>query len=170
MIRDKVNMIKQNLLGILGLVLLCVGVAVGIGITQNILNVIGISMLIIYAKQGKNEFFFYLESVVLLGTVLKIADVNNNILIMSLIIATLLALFKVLKNAEYRKADTVIGIIGLLGLVYGYSTLSSYGYAIGGIALAIFSLIGYCKGIKSALIFMILNVFFASIAIYTIIS
>lgn len=163
------NLIKQNGLGLLGLVLLCAGIPMQPGIIQSICNVVGICTLILYAWRGKNEFFFYLEQVVLLGTVLKIANVSSLVLVSALIIASILSLTKVFQNPVYRTWDVTFGLIGLMGLVYGYSTLSNYGYAIGGVSAAIYSYIGYSKGLKSGLVFALLNIIYSALAIYMIV-
>lgn len=164
------NMVKENWIGIIGLIGLCAGIPMSSGIVQNVLNVVGIASLILYAKSKKNDFFFYLESVVLFGTLLKIANVSSVILITALMIAAGLALVKVFQNPDYRKLDTIFGLIGLVGLVYGYATLSNYGYAVGGIASVIYSLIGYRKGLKSGLIFALLNLIYSALAIFMIVS
>lgn len=164
------ELIKKNILGIFGLIILCVGVTIDIGILKHTLNITGIILLIIYAWINKDEFFCYLELVVLMGTIMKIMDFSNNILVLLLVCATIISLIKIFKNPIYRKLDTAIGLTGLFGLVYGYSTLNNYGYAIGGVSLAIYSIIGYFNGVKSALIFAILNIFFGSVAIYMILN
>lgn len=164
------NLIKQNWIGLLGLILLCSGIPMHAGVIQNIFNIIGIAALILYARLKKNEFFFYLESVVLLGTVLKIINVSFAVLVSVLIIASILSLVKVFQNKAYRTWDASFGLIGLMGLVYGYSTLSNYGYAVGGVASAIYSFIGYKKGLQSALIFVLLNIIYSALAIYMIVN
>lgn len=163
------NLLKEHWVGILGLIGLCSGIPMEAGVTQNIFNVVGISGLILYAKLKKNDFFFYLEIVVLLGTVLKIFDVSSVVLVTALIVGSVLALLKVFQNPAYRAWDTIFGLVGLAGLVYGYSALSNYGYAIGGVASAIYSIIGYRKGLKSGMIFALLNIIYSGLAIFMII-
>ncbi len=164
------EVIKQNWLGIVGLIGLCAGIPLAPSIAKDVLNIVGLVGLIFYAWRGKNDFFFYLEFVVLLGTILKIANVSDTIVAISLVIASLLALVKVFQNPIYRVWYTGFGLIGLAGLVYGYSTLSNIGYAIGGIASVIYSFIGYAKGVKSAFIFGILNIIYSALAIFMLIS
>lgn len=162
------NIIKQNWLGLVGLIGLCIAIPLPAGTVQNSLNVIGIIALILYAKFGKNEFFMYLELVVLLGTILKILNVSNTVLITALVVATILSLIKVFRNPSYREWSAIFGIIGLAGLVYGYSTLSNWGYAIGGVSSAIYSFIAFRNGLKSALIFTVLNLIYSGLAFYMI--
>lgn len=164
------EVIKQNWIGLIGLIGLCAGIPMSPGIVQNIFNVVALLALVIYAWRGKNDFFFYLELVVLFGTILKIANVSDAVVAISLVVASLLALAKVFQNPIYRVWYTSFGLIGLAGLVYGYSTLSNVGYAIGGIASVIYSFIGYSKGVKSAFIFGVLNIIYSALAIFMLIN
>ncbi|RTK95587.1 MAG: hypothetical protein EKK64_06460 [Neisseriaceae bacterium] len=164
------NLIKQNLLGLVGLMILCAGIVLPQGIAQNFCNVVGISALIVYAFLGKNDFFFYLEIVVLIGTIMKIFNVETTLMFAVLIIATIISFAIIFRNPIYRSWDIIFGVVGISGLIYGYATLSNYGYAIGGLATIVYSLIGFSKGIKSALVFALLNTIYSALAIYMIIS
>lgn len=163
------KILRQNWLGIIGLICLCIAIPLANGVTQNLLNVIGILLLVTYAWCAKNEFFFYLELVVLLGAVLKITNVSNLVLNTALVLASVIALARVFKNPANRVWYIGFGLVGLAGLVYGYATLSNLGYAIGGVASMIYSFILFSKGIKSALIFGILNIIYGTLAIYMLI-
>ncbi len=164
------NIIKQNWLGLIGLIILCIGIVLPQGLLQNICNISGISSLILYAWYGKNDFFFYLESVVLLGTILQIMHINLIVMTVILVIAAIFSFYIIFRNPIYRTKDIVFGIIGVAGLIYGYATLSNVGYAIGGIGALIYSFIGFSKGIKSALIFTLLNAIYSATAIYMIVA
>lgn len=161
--------IKQNWIGLLGLILLCSGLTLDQTlIIKDIINVIGILLLLIYAKQQNNSFFFYAEFVVLLGTVLKIISLNEMTLLICMSIASILALIKIFALPYYRThfIETLIGLIGLFGLAFGFSTNENIGLVIGGLFLAIYGFIGFKNGIASALIFAILNLIFGGLALY----
>lgn len=162
------NIIKQNWIGLVGLISLCIAIPLHAGTAQNVLNILGIVVLILYAKIGKNEFFLYLEFVILLGTILKIFNASNIVLIAALVVATILSLIKVFRNPSYREWNAIFGVIGLVGLVYGYSTLNNWGYAVGGVSSAIYSFIAFRNGLKSALIFAVLNLIYSGLAFYMI--
>lgn len=166
------RLIKENHIGILGLILLCIGLLVSELWPKNIINVIGIVLLMIYAKQQKNDFFYYAELVVLLGTLLNVAQINTTILMIVMIIASILVLFKIFSFPYYRThvLDSIIGLIGLFGLAFGFSTGNNWGFIIGGFFIALYGFIGFFKGVGSALIFAILNLIFAGIAIYALFS
>lgn len=163
------NTLKEHWIGMFGLIALCAGIPLEAGAMQNACNIAGVFGLIAYAKVKNNAFFFYLELVVMLSTLLKIFAVSPIILITALIIATSLALLKIFQDPAYRVWDTAFGLIGLSGLVYGYAALSNYGYAVGGVASAIYSIIGFRKGVKSGFIFAILNLIYGGIAIFMIV-
>lgn len=165
---EKMDLIKQNIIGVLGLIALCVAIPLPPGLLQNGINVLGISALIIYAWQGKNTFFFYLESVVLLGTFLQIAGVSSAITWTALILSFVVIVLRILQNPAYRNFMTVIGFTGLFGLVFGYATLNPIGYAIGGVCCACYSFILFKQGIKSGLLFTLLNIIYGGLAIFVI--
>ena len=165
---EKMDLIKQNIIGVLGLIALCVAIPLPPGLLQNVINVFGISALIIYAWQGKNTFFFYLESVVLLGTILQIAGVSPEITWTALILSFAVTTLRVLQNPDYRNFMTVIGFVGLFGLVFGYATLNPIGYAVGGACCAWYSIALFRQGIKSGLLFCVLNIIYGSVAVYVI--
>ena len=162
------EIIKQNIVGVIGLIGLCIAIPMSGGLLQNVINVLGISALIIYAWQGKNTFFFYLESVVLLGTILQIAGVSPEITWTALILSFVVTVLRILQNPDYRNIMTAIGFVGLFGLVFGYATLNPIGYAIGGVCCACYSFILFKQGIKSGLLFTLLNIIYGGLAIYVI--
>jgi hypothetical protein len=161
-----IKLIKDNILGIIGLIALCVAIPLPEGSIKNILNIVGFLGLISYAKLGKNDLFFYAELVALLGYIVNIVGINNSIKYPVMIVVSLAALIKILSNADYRKLYTIFGFIGLGGLVYGYLAYSNVGYAVGGVGMAIYSLIGFFQGFRVALIFFILNVIYGGVSIY----
>lgn len=160
--------IKENWIGILGLILLCVGLTLEPSYIQGGFNVVGIVLLLIYAKMQKNLFFYYAECVVLLGTILKIIGINEVFLALCMTIASIFALYKIFGIEYYKKhtIETIIGLIGLFGLALGFSTGLNIGFIVGGIFLAVYGFIGFFNGITSALIFAILNLIFGGIALY----
>lgn len=162
--------IKQNIVGVVGLIALCIAIPLSHGALQNVINVVGILALILYAWQGKNIFFFYLELIVLLGTFLQIAKVSPIITWTALILSFLVTALKLLQNPAYRNFGTILGFVGLAGLVFGYATLNPIGYAVGGVCSACYSFILFKQGIKSGLLFALLNVIYGGLAIYMIVN
>lgn len=160
------KIIKENWLGLLGLIGLCVAIPLPEGLVKNIFNLIGFVGLIVYAWRGKNAFFFYFELVALLGNILNIMGVGDTIKFTLLVIASLAALIRVLMKPEYRQWYTIFGVIGLGGLVYGYAAFSNWGYTIGGIGMVLYSAVGFYQGVQIALIFGLLNVIYGGISIY----
>ena len=164
------ELIKQNIVGVLGLIALCVAIPLSHGAPQNVINVVGISALIIYAWQGRNTFFLYLELIVLLGTLLQIAEVSPVITWTTLTLSFFVTALRLLQNPAYRNFATILGFTGLAGLVFGYATLNPIGYAIGGVCSACYSIILFRQGIKSGLLFALLNVIYGALAIYVILN
>lgn len=160
------KLIKDNLLGIIGLIGLCIAIPLAGGLLKNVLNIIGFLGLILYARVGKNDLFFYFEIVALIGYLLNIAEISNSFKYPLMIILSIAALIKVLSKAEFRQWYTIFGVIGLGGLVYGYLAFSNLGYTIGGVGMAIYSFIGFYQGVQIALIFGLLNVIYGGISIY----
>lgn len=160
------EVIKQNWIGIVGLVGLCIGMPLSHGILQNSVNLISFIALVVYAWLGKNEFFIYQQSAVLIGALLKVLHVNDFIIGAILLVILLIAIIKVLQNPAFRVWYTIVGFIGFAGFVYGYSMFNNIAYAIAGIASTIYSFVSYSKGVKSAFLFGVLNVIYGSIALY----
>ncbi len=160
------NLVKENIIGIIGLIALCAGIPLPIGLLKFSLNIIGFIALIIYAYKGKNALFFYFEIVALIGYILSFMPIANHIKYLLMVILTLAAFAKIFSFEKFRRWYTGFGIAGLVGLIYGYLANSNLGYAIGGIGMVIYSFIGFFQGTKIALIFGILNIIYGSIAIY----
>jgi hypothetical protein len=164
------KIIRENWLGVLGLVCLCVAIPVPLGLVKNALNIIGFLSLISYAWMGKNDVFFYFEIVALFGYLITLFGMPDIMKYPLLAIACIAALSKVLSNQLNRKWYTIFCVIGLGGLVYGYAAFSNLGYAIGGVGMVIYSAIGYYKGVKVALIFGVLNIIYGGVAIFMLMS
>lgn len=164
------GVIRQNWIGIVGLIGLCIGMPLPHGILQNSINLVSFIALVLYAWLGKNEFFTYQQSIVLIGAVLKILNVNDLIIASVLVIMSLVAVVKILQNPVFRVWYTAVGFIGLAGFVYGYATLNPIAYAVAGVASTIYSFVSYSKGVKSAFLFGVLNIIYGSIALYIVFS
>jgi hypothetical protein len=161
------EILRQHRFGIAGLVLLCAGLVMHPGSLQNVTNVAGLCALIYYAYAAQNLFFFYLEFIVLLGSILKIARVSGIITTIALALAAMLALARIGQEPRYRTPSTLIGACGLIGLVYGYTTFQGLGFVIGGSGLFLYSLLGYRQKVAGAAVFAILNFIYTLIALTT---
>jgi hypothetical protein len=164
------ELIKQNWIGIVGLIGLCVGMPLTHGVLQNSVNLASFIALVLYAWLGKNEFFIYQQSAVLIGAVLKILQVNDFIIGGVLVAILFVAVIKILQNPVFRVWYTAVGFIGFGGFVYGYSMLNNVAYAVAGVASTIYSFVSYSKGVKSAFLFGVLNIIYGSIALYLVFS
>lgn len=159
--------IRQNWLGVLGLLVLCVAIAGDFsGRPRDAIDFIGVTMMTLYAFQQRNEFFCYLQTVAELGVILRIVHASNNILMIVLGSVSLFALIMIFRKPVFREFGSLIGVAGLLGLAYGYATLNIIGFTVGGIGLMIYGFIGFKKGFESALLFAILNGVYSVAALY----
>ncbi|MBN2690062.1 MAG: hypothetical protein JXR42_05670 [Gammaproteobacteria bacterium] len=150
------------LLGVIGLTAFVIGTFYPPSFLQKVLYLVGALLLTSSAALDKNIFFTVLEVVVVVGTFIAFFPLSALIKAGVPAALTLLAILYLWHMEEIKNLLGILGCIGLLLLAAGFATSESIVYFFGSLVLSTYSIIVFLKNKdKLAMIFVILNVFFA---------
>ncbi len=124
----------------------------------------GAILLCITAHIERHRLFFWLEVVIVIGTLMAFTNTSDATKASIPIIFGAIIFLMLYKQKAFTPAYQWLGGIGLLMLAVGFAIVHPLVYLAGGIILTLYSWKDYQKGASIALIWLILNLVFSVLA------
>lgn len=131
--------------------------------------VCGCILMFIAAAVEKQLFFSLLQLIVLAGASMYFTPFTLTIKAGVPIVLSILFLIYFTRTGRFQERINLLGALGVCSLAVGYGIAHPYIYLVGGVSLAIYSTVTYCRGVAVALLWALLNAFFTVATIINII-
>ncbi|HPN85020.1 MAG TPA: hypothetical protein PK821_06765 [Victivallales bacterium] len=155
------------LFGIIGMLLSSVGALITISNTQKLLFLVGALFLITSSIIEKHFLYTCLQGIIIAGTVVAFLPVSGHFKALVPLLGGII--FMIVSYPKFRnKPNEFIGALGVITIGAGFAVSHPVIYFTGALMVAIYSLLEFYKGVKIALLWLILNSIFAVTAIVAI--
>jgi hypothetical protein len=155
--------------GIIGFIFVIMGTLLApSSLEQKVCYLLGSIFLLTMSSLDLQLYFILLQIVILAGAIVAFFPIpvfyKAAVPIALSIFSVLLFLFK----GYLKDPNQIFGCLGLLLLAAGYAVSNPIIYFLGGLVVMIYSYISYRRGIKTALLFALLNLVFSVTSAYAI--
>ncbi len=150
--------------GVIGMALTLLGLLLPIGFEQRVVFLLGALGPTLTAYLEYHKLFLVLQAVVVSGTLVAFFQLASYVKISIPFFIAIPVLLLLKKQAVLSTANDIFGAVSLLLLSAGYATQEMLFLFLGGFAVSIYSAIEWRKGFAPALIWLVLNVIFTTLA------
>lgn len=129
----------------------------------------GAVLMLVSSTLEKQRFFMVLQLVIVGSTAIAFAPLAPVIKTSFSIVCSVIAILYFITTGQCKDKLTTFGCLGIAILAIGYAVTNPIIYLFGSIALFIYSLLSYQRGIKIAIVWVIMNIVFsitAAIAVW----
>ncbi len=151
---------KDIIVGIIGLIVFCVGTLMPGNPHQILVFLAGAILLTLSSYLSKNLFFTFLEGTLAIGSFLTLISVKPEIeaIVITVLVLAIIGYFA--KKGMLKDKNYINGIIGLIFLVAGAAFNIPIGLVISGVFLTVYAWIVFKRGEKIGMVFFCLNAIF----------
>lgn len=122
---------------------------------------IGAVLMLISSTLEKQRFFMVLQLVIVGSTAIAFAPLAPIIKTSFSVACSVIAILYFIFTGQCKDKLTIFGCLGIAILAIGYAVTNPVIYLLGSIALFIYSLLSYKRGIKIAIVWVIMNIVFS---------
>lgn len=128
---------------------------------RNLCFVMGSVLMLIGAMIEREEFFSVLQLIVLVGAAMAFTPWTLIVRASIPIVTTAVILLWFYVSGRMEDRLTLFGSFGIAVLALGYAVMNPVIYFMGGVILTVYASMAFYRGVKIAIIWAILNFFFA---------
>lgn len=158
------------LIGAVGMLLCIYGTLIPSGsLIQKFYFFISGGLLLLSALMERQPFFIILEIIIVVGTFAAFLPISEALKATIPIVLSIIGIIYLAKHGYLREFYLITGCLGLAFLAAGFAISNPIIYFAGGILMSYFSFVSYQRGVSIAIVWGILNLFFAvtaSIGVY----
>jgi len=151
---------KDIIVGIIGLIVFCIGTLMPGNPHQILVFLVGAILLTLSSFLSKNLFFTFLEGILAIGSFLTLISMSTDIKAIVIVVLVIATIVYFSKKGMLKDRNFINGIIGLVFLVAGAAFNIPIGLVISGVFLSIYAWIVFKRGEKIGMVFFALNAIF----------
>lgn len=154
------------LIGIIGMIMVCVGALLPVSLAQKVLFLVGSAGLATTAICERHRFLIALEAVILLGTSLAFFVMTPMTTAIIMLVASVICLTYLYRKGDISSFNSWLGALALLTLAVGFAYSHPLIYLSGGVLMCAYSIGLLRQGIKIAMLWLILNLVFVAVTLF----